>query len=110
MADTLLDIEKKVRIIHKSRREVEKLNETINQNRDDVVRWLKENNKTFQQIGEFSIVIKQRDKNFADFELLKKLIEQGVIPPETMKNSKIELLQVTSKADFELQGNKFIRK
>lgn len=110
MADTLIDIEKKVKRIHKARQIVEKKNKVIAELRKDVLKYMIEKELRIQSIGDFSIEIKHRDKRYANYDLIKLYIEKGILPEETLKITKITTLNITTKADFELSGNKFIRK
>lgn len=110
MADTLIEIEKKIKKIYKARQIVEKNNKKISELRQDVMRYMSENDKRILRVGDYAIEIKHRDKRFADYDLIKLYIDKGILPEETLKTSKILSLNITTKADFELSGNKFIRK
>ena len=108
--NTIYDIEKKVNTIYKNRKAIFDLTKEINDLKVEVVEFMKVKGKHQLSINDLSVAIKFRDKKFADFKILQEYIDKGVIPKETMKNSKIEMLQVSSVADFELIGNKFIKK
>ena len=110
MVDTQIEIEKKVNRIYKARQIVEKKNKQIAGLRQDVLKYMIDNEKRILKVGDYAIEVKYRDKNFADYKLIKLYIEKGVLPEETLKTSKITTLNITTKADFKLEGNKFIRK
>lgn len=110
MADTLIEIEKKVAKIYKARQIVEKNNKQIAELRQDVMKYMVDNDKKLLKVNEYALEIKHRDKKFADYNLIQLYIDKGVLPEETLKTSKITTLNITTQADFELSGNKFIRK
>lgn len=110
MAITLIEIEKKAKKIYDSRKKVETLNTEIGTLRDEILAYMKEKDIRVLKVGELSIEIKHRDKRFADYSLIQHHIDQGVLPQEILKTSKIESLNIVSAKDFKLIGNKFVVK
>lgn len=107
---TRIEVEKKLDRIYKLRKEIYTNNEKISKLREEVVAYMKKNGKSNIRIGEYTATIKHRDKRFADYDKIKEYIDKDVLPKNVLKTSKIETLQINSISEFELKGNKFIKK
>jgi len=110
MADTLIEIEQKAKKVYADRKKIEKANLEIAMLREDILKYMRENDKRILKVGDLSLEIKHRDKRFADYSLIQHHIDKGILPQETLKTTKIESLNIVSVKDFKLQGNKFIIK
>lgn len=66
--------------------------------------------KRYGKIADLVYQVQSRTRLDMDFRKIDELLDNGTIPPEVIKKSTYDRLIITKSEEFELVGNKFVRK